>query len=93
MCWLWGSGSGTTLFPASIARKAYQIGAKVHIGSNQNSELKDFVCLMVRIPVRTKYYLQDEIDSRQPMTSLFEQTILLLGDVEQRWSLTATIWI
>ena len=36
---------------------------------------------MVRIPVRTKYYLQDEIDSRQPMTSLFEQTILLLGDV------------
>lgn len=77
-----GSGSGTTLFPASIARKAYQIGAKViHIGSNPNSELKDFVCLMVRIPVRTKYYLQDEIDSRQPMTSLFEQTVLLLGDV------------
>ena len=36
---------------------------------------------MVRIPVRTKYYLEDEIDSEQPMTSLFEQTLLLLGDV------------
>ena len=77
-----GSGSGTTLFPAGIAQKAHAIGAKVvHIGSNPNSPLKDIVCLMVRIPVRTKYYLEDEIDSRQPMTSLFEQTLMLLGDV------------
>ncbi len=77
-----GSGSGTTLFPAGIAQKAHQFGAKiVHIGSNPNSGLKDIATLMVRIPVRTKYYLEDEIDSRQPMTSLFEQTLLLLGDV------------
>lgn len=77
-----GSGSGTTLFPAGIARKAHQIGAKVvHIGSNPNSPLKEIACLMVRIPVRTKFYLEDEIDSLQPMTSLFEQTLLLLGDV------------
>ena len=53
----------------------------VHIGSNPNSPLKDIVTLMVRIPVRTKYYLEDEIDSLQPMTSLFEQTLMLLGDV------------
>lgn len=77
-----GSGSGTTLFPAGIAQKAHAIGAKViHIGSNPTSPLKDIVTLMVRIPVRTKYYLEDEIDSRQPMTSLFEQTLMLLGDV------------
>lgn len=77
-----GSGSGTTLFPAGIAQKAHQLGARVvHIGSNPNSALKDIVCLMVRIPVRTKYYLEDEIDSLQPMTSLFEQTLLLLGDI------------
>ncbi len=77
-----GSGSGTTLFPAGIAQKAYKVGAKiVHIGSNPNSGLKDIACLMVRIPVRTKYYLEDEIDSLQPMTSLFEQTLLLLGDI------------
>lgn len=36
---------------------------------------------MVRIPVRTKNYLEDEIDSVQPMTSLFEQSLLLFGDV------------
>lgn len=77
-----GSGSGTTLFPAGIAKKAHAIGAKVvHIGSNPNSDLKDIVTLMVRIPVRTKYYLDDEIDSLQPMTTLFEQTLLLLGDI------------
>ena len=40
--------------------------------------LADF---MVRLPVRTKWYLEDEIDSCQPMTSLFEQSVLLLGDV------------
>lgn len=77
-----GSGSGTTLFPAGIAKKAYDAGAKVvHIGSNPNSPLKDIACLMVRIPVRTKNYLEDEIDSKQPMTSLFEQSLLLFGDI------------
>ena len=77
-----GSGSGTTLFPAGIAQKAHALGARViHIGSNPNSPLKQIICLMVRIPVRTKYYLDDEIDSRQPMTSLFEQFLLLYGDI------------
>ena len=77
-----GSGSGTTLFPAAIAQKAHQLGAKVvHIGSNPNRPLREIAEFMVRIPVRTKYYLEDEIDSEQPMTSLFEQTLLLLGDV------------
>ena len=76
-----GSGSGTTLFPAATAQKAHQIGAKVvHIGSNPNSPLHEICAFMVRIPVRTKYYLDDEIDSQQPMTSLFEQSLLLLGD-------------
>lgn len=77
-----GSGSGSTLFPVAIAKKAHQIGAKViHIGSNPNSELSSLVHLMVRIPVQTKYYLDDEIASLQPMTSLFEQTLLILGDI------------
>jgi len=77
-----GSGSGSTMFPAGIAKKAHELGAKVvHIGSNPNSPLKDIAAFMVRIPVRTKNYLDDEIDSKQPMTSLFEQTLLLLGDI------------
>lgn len=77
-----GSGSGTSLFPAAIAQKAHALGAKViHIGSNPHSPLTEIVAGMVRIPVRTKYYLDDEIDSAQPMTSLFEQSLLLLGDI------------
>lgn len=78
-----GSGSGGSLFPLGIAKKARAaVDCKiVHIGSNPNSEMKDICDFMVRVPVRTKFYLEDEIDSCQPMTSLFEQTLLLLGDV------------
>ena len=76
-----GSGSGSTLFPLGIAKKAHSFGATIiHIGSNNNSELRPITTLMLRIPVRTKQYLDDEIDSQQPMTSLFEQSLLILGD-------------
>lgn len=77
-----GSGSGSTLFPLGIAQKAKGYGARVvHIGSNPNSPMKDVADFMVRLPVRTKLYLPDEIDSAQPMTSLFEQSLLLTGDI------------
>jgi 6-phospho-3-hexuloisomerase len=78
-----GSGSGGSLFPLGIAKKARAAVdcTIVHIGSNPNSEMKDIADFMVRIPVRTKQYLADEIDSCQPMTSLFEQSVLLLGDI------------
>ena len=78
-----GSGSGGSLFPLGIARKARQTVdcTIVHIGSNPNSEMKDIADFMVRSPVRTKFYLEDEIDSCQPMTSLFEQSVLLVGDI------------
>lgn len=78
-----GSGSGGSLFPLGIAKKARTaVDCKiVHIGSNPNSEMKDIADFMVRIPVRTKNYLEDEIASCQPMTSLFEQSVLLIGDV------------
>ena len=70
----------------------------VHIGSNPNSQMKDIADFMVRIPVRTKNYLEDEIDSCQPMTSLFEQAVLLVGDVlakmiiEQRHLDMRSLW-
>ncbi len=78
-----GSGSGGSLFPLGIAKKARKtVDCKiVHIGSNPNSEMKEIADYMVRIPVRTKLYLEDEIDSCQIMTSLFEQCLLLLGDI------------
>lgn len=78
-----GSGSGGSLFPLGIAKKARSaVDCKiVHIGSNPNSEMKEICDFMVRVPVRTKLYLDDEIESCQPMTSLFEQSLLLLGDI------------
>lgn len=75
------SGSGETLFPVAIAKKAKSLGAKVaHIGSNPASSLASVTDIFVRIPVRTKLGLPDEIASRQPMTSLFEQSLLIFGD-------------
>lgn len=77
-----GSGSGESLFPVVIANKAFDIGATiVHIGSNPHGAVSRYVALMVRIPVQTKMNLSDEIQSEQPMTALFEQSLLLLGDI------------
>lgn len=77
-----GSGSGESLLPVAIARKAFDIGATVaHIGSNPNGSVSRYSSLMVRIPVQTKMNLADEIPSAQPMTSLFEQSLLLFGDI------------
>lgn len=76
-----GSGSGESAFPLAIAKKAKKFQATVaHIGSNPNSSMKEHADLFIRIPVSTKLSLQNEVDSIQPMTSLFEQCLLLLGD-------------
>ena len=42
--------------------------------------MKEYTDFFVRIPVQTKLALPGEIPSVQPMTSLFEQCLLLLGD-------------
>lgn len=76
-----GSGSGESLIPVAIARKAVSLGAKVvYIGSNMDSTVAGLAALTVRIPVKTKLNRPDEIESCQPMTSLFEQSLLLYGD-------------
>lgn len=76
-----GSGSGQSAIPLAIATKAHQLGARVaHIGSNPNSAMSEFADVFVRIPVQTKLGLPNEVPSIQPMTSLFEQSLLLLGD-------------
>lgn len=76
-----GSGSGESSLPLAIAKKAKSFGTTVaHIGSNVNSSMKEYTDIFVRIPVQTKLALPGEIPSVQPMTSLFEQSLLLLGD-------------
>jgi len=76
-----GSGSGETLFPVAITKKAKDIGAKVAwIGSNDESTIALLADYVIRIPVQTKLNREDEMKSEQPMTSLFEQSLLLFGD-------------
>jgi 6-phospho-3-hexuloisomerase len=77
-----GSGSGESAFPLAIVKIAKKYNAKIaHIGSNGESSMKAYEDLFVRIPCRTKLDLKDEINSRQPMSSLFEQSLLLLTDM------------
>lgn len=79
-----GSGSGASLFPLGIAKKARRVAPGstiVHIGSNPESEMRGIADYMVRIPVRTKLYREDEIESCQPMTTLFDQSLLLMFDI------------
>ena len=77
-----GSGSGESLFPKLIAEKAKSYGVKVaFIGSNKESSIAKLSDLMVRVPTNTKLQLDDEIKSLQIMTSLFEQFLLLYGDI------------
>ena len=94
-----GSGSGESLFPAAIAKKAKQLGAKVAwIGSNTHSTIAALADYQVRIPVQSKMACPDELRSQQPMTSLFEQTLLLYGDaiarviVERKELALASLW-
>lgn len=76
------SGSGESLFPREIAKKAKNIGAAViMIGSNRESTLAKTADFMVRVPTNTKMKCEDEIKSEQIMTSLFEQFLLLYGDI------------
>lgn len=75
------SGSGETLFPVAISQKAKKIGATIAwIGSNKESTIATLSDISIRIPVQTKLNLDDELKSMQPMTSLFEQSLLILGD-------------
>jgi len=77
-----GSGSGESIIPVTIARKAKQLGAKiVHIGSNPHGSMHEFADIMVCIPVTTKLNLPGEIESRQIMTNLFDQSLWLFGDI------------
>lgn len=77
-----GSGSGESLFPIAIARKANDLGAKVaYLGSNSNSTLAELSTLFVEFPVSTKLHPYSRIKSQQLLTSLFEQSLLMFGDI------------
>lgn len=80
-----GSGSGESLFPREIAKRAKGLGAEIiFIGSNRESTVAGLADLMIRFPTNTKLMHSDEIQSKQIMTSLFEQSLLLYGDIVAR---------
>lgn len=77
-----GSGSGESILPLAIAKKAKSFGAKIYrIGSNPDSSITQYEDGFLRIPCKTKLNLPDEIGSNQLMSSLFEQMLLLVSDV------------
>lgn len=78
-----GSGSGESIIPVAIARKAKDLGVKIiYIGANSESSVNKLADLFIRIPVRSKVAVDAQIiNSKQPMTSLFEQSLYLLGDI------------
>lgn len=76
------SGSGETAIPVAIAQVAQAKGVPIaYIGSNLDSRIAAMAGVKVRIPVRTKLAKADEIPSRQIMSSLFEQALLVFADV------------
>lgn len=78
---LTASGSGESAVPVAITRIAKKYGARVlYVGSNASSSVAGMSDLMLRIPCKTKLRLADELSSEQPMSSLFEQALLLTLD-------------
>jgi 6-phospho-3-hexuloisomerase len=76
-----GSGSGESIVPVAIARKAKSLGARVlYIGASPGSTAAGLADVQLRIPCQTKLARPDEVPSAQPMTSLFEQALLIACD-------------
>lgn len=76
-----GSGSGESIIPLCIAQKSKRYGAQIiHITANPSSSISKISDLVIKIPSPTKLHLPDEVESIQPMTTLFEQSLLILMD-------------
>lgn len=75
-----GSGSGESLFPLGITDKAKKYGARiVHLTSNTNSSIAKKADVIVRFKSPSKS--NSTIQSIQPMTTVFEQGLLIFHDI------------
>lgn len=75
------SGSGESAVPIAIARVSKKYGPDIlYIGSNTQSTIAGMAKVTLRIPCRTKLNLTGELTSVQPMSSMFEQSLLLVLD-------------
>lgn len=75
-----GSGSGESLFPKNIASCAKKYDAKIaHLTSSPESSIAKMADVVVDFHCNSKS--GDGIKTIQPMTTLFEQSLLIFGDL------------
>ena len=75
------SGSGKTKNVIWVAEKARELGCSViAFTSNLESELAEVASSNVHIPAATKYRKEGEMESIQPLGSLFDQCMHLVFD-------------
>ncbi|NLW15589.1 MAG: sugar isomerase [Erysipelothrix sp.] len=76
------SSSGETIIPKVISAKARELGAKVfYIGCTPDSTVGKIANYHLILQGQTKLKLETEYKSKQPMSTLIEQQIYLLGDI------------
>ena len=76
------SGSGESILPLAVAKRAKEIGMKVVlITARRNSGISKFSDFTIYIPAPVKTDAFKDKKSLQPLGSLFEQTLLILGDI------------
>ncbi len=76
------SGSGKSIFPLNVAKKAKEIGMKIAlITARKDSEISRVADFIVYIPASIKLDSPAEKRSFQPLSNLFEQSLLILCDI------------
>jgi 6-phospho-3-hexuloisomerase len=93
------SGSGESQLPVQIARIAKERGARLAlITSARASTLQALADVLVYLPTPTKNDPQAGVASQQPLSTLFDQSLHLFGDVvatliqEQRGLSNDELW-
>lgn len=77
-----GSGSGESITPVEIARKAVKLNGKILlITSAKSSTLKTISTFSVHLPAPTKKDPDYGIKSIQPMSTLFDQALHIFSDI------------
>ncbi len=76
------SGSGESIFPLGIAKKAKEIGMKIAlITARENSPISRISDFIIHIPATIKLDSYKDKKSFQPLGSLFEQSLLIFCDI------------
>ncbi len=76
------SGSGESVFPAVIAKKASALDGRIGlITSARDSTIKSISNFAVHLPCPTKNDPNFGVKSKQPMSTLFDQALHIYGDI------------